>query len=168
MSGNGACAHFFFHMMPCSLVSEVNAIAIAIRCFICWFSFLIIYQFFGFRTDCVFSPNDRLLMTGTSFQKGESGGKLVFFDRQTFNRVYDIEVAKTHVVRALWHPKLNQIAVGGGDGKVKLFFDAEQSNRGAKLCIAKPKKRVRQVCLLILFQFLILYVLLNIYYNLCN
>nr|CAG4642384.1 EOG090X0364 [Evadne anonyx] len=95
-------------------------------------------------TDCSFSPNDRLLMTGTSFQKGEEGGKLVFFDRQTFQQVYDIQVPKTHVVRTLWHPKLNQIVMGGGDGVVRMYFDAEQSNRGAKLCIAKPKKRVRQ------------------------
>jgi len=94
-------------------------------------------------TDCNFSPNDRLLMTGTSFKKGENGGKLVFFDRQTFQRVYDIDVPKTHVVRSIWHPKLNQIVIGGGDGLVRVYFDAEQSNRGAKLCIAKPKKRVR-------------------------
>ena len=98
-----------------------------------------------FRTDCNFSPNDRLLMTGTSFKKGENGGKLVFFDRQTFQRVYDIDVPKTHVVRSIWHPKLNQIVIGGGDGLVRVYFDAEQSNRGAKLCIAKPKKRVRPV-----------------------
>merc|ERR1712071_573927 len=49
----------------------------------------------------------------------------------------------THVVRSIWHPKLNQIVIGGGDGLVRMYFDAEQSNRGAKLCIAKPKKRVR-------------------------
>lgn len=83
-------------------------------------------------------------MTGTSFKKGEDGGKIIFFDRQTFQQVYDIQVPKTHVVRTLWHPKLNQIVMGGGDGVVRMYFDAEQSNRGAKLCIAKPKKRVRQ------------------------
>nr|CAG4650023.1 EOG090X0364 [Sida crystallina] len=95
-------------------------------------------------TDCCFSPDDRLLCTGTSFQKGEAGGHIVFYDRQTFQKVYDIEVAKTHVVRTLWHPKLNQILVGGSDGSIRIYFDADRSNRGAKLCIAKPKKRVRQ------------------------
>nr|CAG4636029.1 EOG090X0364 [Eubosmina coregoni]SVE69698.1 EOG090X0364 [Eubosmina coregoni] len=94
-------------------------------------------------TDCIFSPNDRLVVTGTSFQKGESGGKIAFFDRATFQRVYDIDVPKTHVVRTLWHPKLNQVVVGGGDGSVHIYFDADKSFNGAKLCIAKPKKRIR-------------------------
>ena len=100
---------------------------------------------FCYRTDCIFSPNDRLVVTGTSFQKGESGGKIAFFDRATFQRVYDIDVPKTHVVRTLWHPKLNQVVVGGGDGSVHIYFDADKSFNGAKLCIAKPKKRIRPV-----------------------
>nr|CAG4641550.1 EOG090X0364 [Eurycercus lamellatus] len=94
-------------------------------------------------TDCTFSPNDRLVVTGTSFQKGESGGKIAFFDRNTFERVHDIDVPKTHAVRVLWHPKLNQIVMGGGDGSVRLFYDADKSHNGAKLCMAKPKKRIR-------------------------
>ena len=46
-------------------------------------------------TDCSFSPNDRLMMTGTSFLKGEDGGKIVFLDRNTFQQVYGIQVPKT-------------------------------------------------------------------------
>nr|CAG4638327.1 EOG090X0364 [Cyclestheria hislopi] len=95
-------------------------------------------------TDCIFSPDDRLLVTGTSFQKNENGGKVVFFDRQNFEKVYEIEVPQNHVIRTVWHPKLNQILVGCGNGAIKLYFDAERSHRGAKLCVAKPKKRVRQ------------------------
>ena len=92
------------------------------------------------RTNCAFSPNDSLLLTGTSFQKGESGGKLVFFDRNTFDVVREIESPKAHVVRTLWHPKLNQIAVGGSDGNVHLYYDADKSHNGAKLCLGRPKK----------------------------
>ena len=98
-------------------------------------------------TDCCFSPDDRLLMTGTSFKKGESGGRVVFHDRNTFEKVYEINVAKSHVVRSLWHPKLNQIVLGGGDGNIHIYFDADKSHRGAKLCMAKPKKRIRAVSL---------------------
>lgn len=98
-----------------------------------------------FRTDCAFSPNDRLILTGTSFQKGETGGKLVFFDRASFEKVYDIDIQNAHAVRTMWHPKLNQIVVGAGDGSVRIFYDPVRSHNGAKLCLAKPKKRTRQV-----------------------
>nr|XP_057920174.1 WD repeat-containing protein 70 isoform X2 [Doryrhamphus excisus] len=43
-------------------------------------------------TDCCFSPDDQLLVTGTSVKKDEGHGKLVFFDRATFQRVYEIDV----------------------------------------------------------------------------
>ena len=83
-------------------------------------------------------------MTGTSFQKGEDGGKIVFFDRSTFERVHEISVPKAHVVRTLWHPKLNQIIVGASDGTVRLYYDADKSHNGAKLCLGRPKK-IKQV-----------------------
>lgn len=47
---------------------------------------------FRFRTDCCFSPDDKLLLTGTSVKKEEGNGKLVFFDRASFQRVYEVEV----------------------------------------------------------------------------
>lgn len=56
----------------------------------------------GFRTDCCFSPDDKLLVTGTSVRKGEGNGKLVFFDRGTFQKVYEIEV--TNAVSTHPHP----------------------------------------------------------------
>jgi len=57
----------------------------------------------------------------------------------------DDQVAKAHVVRVQWHAKLNQILAATSDGGVRMYFDAERSHRGAKICYAKPKKRVRQV-----------------------
>lgn len=47
---------------------------------------------FPIRTDCCFSPDDKLLLTGTSVKKEEGNGKLVFFDRASFQKVYEIEV----------------------------------------------------------------------------
>nr|SVE74082.1 EOG090X0364 [Daphnia barbata] len=98
-----------------------------------------LFSRFG-MTNCAFSPNDRLLLTGTSFQKGENGGKVVFLDRNTFQRVHEIDVPKAHVVRTIWHPKLNQIIVGAGDGNVHLYYDVAKSHNGAKLCLGKPKR----------------------------
>ena len=33
------------------------------------------------------------------------------------------------IVRCLWHPKTNQLAVGLGDGNVKIFYDPDKSHR---------------------------------------
>uniref|UniRef100_A0A672GC48 WD repeat-containing protein 70 n=1 Tax=Salarias fasciatus TaxID=181472 RepID=A0A672GC48_SALFA len=92
-------------------------------------------------TDCCFSPDDKLLVTGTSVRKDEGSGKLVFFDRLSFQRVYDIEVTNASVVRCLWHPKLNQIMAGTANGLVKVYYDPVKSHRGAKLCVVKSKRK---------------------------
>jgi len=45
------------------------------------------------RTDCIFSPDDKLVITGTSVKKGEGVGKLVFLDRQTLKIAAELDVA---------------------------------------------------------------------------
>ncbi|KAI3362296.1 hypothetical protein L3Q82_012604, partial [Scortum barcoo] len=92
-------------------------------------------------TDCCFSPDDKLLVTGTSVKKDEGNGKLVFFDRASFEKVYEIEVTNASVVRCLWHPKLNQIMVGTGNGLAKVYYDPVKSHRGAKLCVVKSQRK---------------------------
>jgi hypothetical protein len=52
-----------------------------------------------------------MVLTATSMNKGESSGKLVFFERDTFKKVVDLEVGNSHVVRTLWHPRLNQVTL---------------------------------------------------------
>jgi len=97
-------------------------------------------------TDCLFSPDDRLICTGVSVKKGEGCGKIVFFDRTTFEKVKEIEVSEgTSVVRCLWHPRLNQIVAGCGDGSVKLFYDKTTSHRGVQLSLKKTKEKRPQV-----------------------
>ncbi|XP_053154619.1 WD repeat-containing protein 70 isoform X2 [Hemicordylus capensis] len=95
-------------------------------------------------TDCCFSPDDKLLVTGTSIKKGDGSGKLLFFNRETFKKVYEIDVTDASVVRCLWHPKLNQIMVGTGNGLAKVYYDPIKSQRGAKLCVVKTKRKERQ------------------------
>jgi len=127
-----------------------------------------------FRTDCVFSPNDRLLLTGVSVKKNAGPGKLVLLDRTDLEVVSELSIAesvsfaavvfffvcsyyettKSHyqhvlfcsqsVVRCIWHPKLNQIVVGTGDGDVKVLYDPDRSSRGAKLCVVKKRKKINQ------------------------
>ncbi|KAM9306803.1 WD repeat-containing protein 70 [Pholidichthys leucotaenia] len=92
-------------------------------------------------TDCCFSPDDKLVVTGTSVKRDEGNGKLVFFDRISFQKVYEIDVTNASVVRCLWHPKLNQIMVGTGNGLAKVYYDPVKSHRGAKLCVVKSKRK---------------------------
>ena len=60
-----------------------------------------------------------LCRAGTSMEKGEKAGKLIFLDKETFQRAFEMEVGESHVIRTAWHPKLNQILVGSGDGVVR-------------------------------------------------
>lgn len=92
-------------------------------------------------TDCCFSPDDRLVLTGTSVKKEEGNGKLVFFDRTSFQRVHEVEVTNASVIRCLWHPKLNQIMAGTANGLAKVYYDPVKSHRGAMLCVVKSKRK---------------------------
>lgn len=106
-------------------------------------------------TDCAFSPDDSMLITGQSLRRPVSqkdsessgppaqdhGGGLLFFDVKTFQLVNRIDVTDSHVIKAIWHPKLNQIFVGCGNGIVKAYYDPKTSLRGAKLCVAKTRRR---------------------------
>lgn len=94
-------------------------------------------------TDCFFSPDDRLVATGVSCQKGEKFGKLVFLSKETFETAYEMEVTQGSVIRCSWHPKLNQILTGSSNGIVKVYFDPKRSERGAKLCVYKTRRKFR-------------------------
>ncbi|XP_012279532.1 gastrulation defective protein 1 homolog [Orussus abietinus] len=96
-------------------------------------------------TDCMFSPDDSLIVTGESLNKGGTAGRLLFYDTKTFDLTKEIPVTNSHVIKTLWHPKLNQIFVGCGNGIVKVYYDPVKSMRGAKLCVAKIRQKHRPV-----------------------
>ncbi|KAJ2938882.1 hypothetical protein O0L34_g17693 [Tuta absoluta] len=93
------------------------------------------------QTDCAFSPDDSMVFTGVSLNRGEDVGKLIFHETSTFQQVTSISVTRSHVVKAVWHPKLNQMFVGCGNGVVKCYYDHRRSLRGAKLCVCKSARR---------------------------
>lgn len=96
-------------------------------------------------TDCMFSPDDSMVITGESLAKGQSAGRCLFYDTKTFDLVHTIEVTDSHVIKTLWHPKLNQIFVGCGNGTVKAYYDIKKSLRGAKLCVIKQRYKKQHV-----------------------
>lgn len=96
-------------------------------------------------TDCMFSPDDSMVITGESLARGQTHGRVLFYDAKTFDLVNEIKVTDSHVIKTLWHPKLNQIFVGCGNGIVKTYYDAKKSMRGAKLCVVKTKHKKNHI-----------------------
>lgn len=95
-------------------------------------------------TDCTFSPDDSILLTGESKAKGTDTAKLYFYNTKTFELLTKIAVTESHIIKTIWHPKLNQILVGCGDGTIKAFYDERRSLRGAKLCVVKTYRKKKQ------------------------
>lgn len=95
-------------------------------------------------TDATFSPDDSLIVTGESLMKGADTANLYFYSTKTFECINKIPVTGSHVIKTIWHPKLNQIFVGCGNGVVKGFYDDKRSMRGAKLCVVKTYRKKKQ------------------------
>ncbi|XP_015514548.2 gastrulation defective protein 1 homolog [Neodiprion pinetum] len=96
-------------------------------------------------TDCMFSPDDSMVITGESLRKGQTSGRVLFFNTKTFDLVNQICVTNSHVIKTLWHPKLNQIFVSCGNGVVKTYYDPKKSLRGAKLCVVKSHHKQKHI-----------------------
>jgi WD repeat-containing protein 70 len=95
-------------------------------------------------TNAIFSPDDSLIVTGESLEKNKEMANLYFFDTKTFECINVIPVTNSHVIKTIWHPKLNQIFVGCGNGVIKGYYDDKRSMRGAKLCIVKSHRKKKQ------------------------
>lgn len=93
----------------------------------------------------MFSPDDSMIITGESLQKGQTHGRILFYDKSNFEVVNEIKVTNSHVIKTLWHPKLNQIFVGCGNGIVKAYYDSKRSLRGAKLCVVKTHHKQNHI-----------------------
>ncbi|KAK0172933.1 hypothetical protein PV328_006195 [Microctonus aethiopoides] len=96
-------------------------------------------------TNCMFSPDDSMVITGESLIKGNSNGRVLFYNTKTFDVVNEISVTNSHIIKTLWHPKLNQIFVGCGNGIVKAYYDSKKSLRGAKLCAVKVEHKEKHI-----------------------
>lgn len=91
------------------------------------------------ETACVFSPDDRLIATGTSAKKGEEWGKLVFLDpNNDLDLVHSVEeLTRSSVVGLAWPSSINQIITGNGDGTASILYDPMLSKKGALLAMSK-------------------------------
>ncbi|TPX33042.1 hypothetical protein SmJEL517_g03975 [Synchytrium microbalum] len=96
-------------------------------------------SFYG-EANAVFSPTESVVLAGTSVRK-EGFGKLVVLDGNTLKTIKEVNVTESSVVKILWHPKINQIVVGSGNGTINVYYDDVASVRGALLCANKGLRR---------------------------
>lgn len=63
------------------------------------------------QTNIAFSPDEQLILTGTSVEReSTTGGLLCFYDRSKLELVSRVGISPTcSVVQCAWHPKLNQV-----------------------------------------------------------
>jgi hypothetical protein len=93
------------------------------------------------ETKCVFSPDEALIVTGTSVTKNsDATGNLVFFDKTSLEMVKQVSVSQASVLSVLWHPKINQIVAGCSDGVTHVMFDPAFSSKGALYSVSKAPR----------------------------
>ena len=68
----------------------------------------------------MFSPNDQLVVTGTSLERGETIGQLHFFHRQTFDKVAQLPIAEG-VSTAEWAATQQTVWASEGSESCNLF-----------------------------------------------
>lgn len=95
-------------------------------------------------TNCVFSPDDRFIITGTSCTK-QDPGELLFLDAQDLTTKSSIQVPEgTSVIRSQWHPRINHIGYSCSNGTFYLAYDKYRSLGGCSITgmsTNKGKKR---------------------------
>ena len=91
--------------------------------------------------SCDFSPDGKLLATGTSVKKGDGGATLTFVSTETLERVAEVAVDGASVVGLEWHERLNQIVLGNADGGCYVLYDPDASEKGALLCATRAPPR---------------------------
>ena len=74
---------------------------------------------------------------------GEKTGVVLFYDTSNFQLIRKMQVTQSHTIKLFWHPKLNQIFVGTGNGLIKCYYDERRSLRGATLCAVKIHRKAQ-------------------------
>jgi WD repeat-containing protein 70 len=92
------------------------------------------------NTQCCFSPDEKLVLTGISPATKEStSGAVAIFNKNDLTLVKKLGVPGS-AVAVTWHSKINQIVVGCGDrkeGTTRVLYDNLLSTRGAMLSVGR-------------------------------
>ena len=93
------------------------------------------------KTNISISPDEKMLLTGTSVRKGFAHGLLMGFDVLTGDTLSSLAISKDSVVSVCWHPVLNQIIIGSADANIRILYDPDLSQRGITTSLTKLEKR---------------------------
>ncbi|EPZ32242.1 hypothetical protein O9G_004217 [Rozella allomycis CSF55] len=90
------------------------------------------------KTCAMFSPDNKLFMTGTSAKKGSGeSGRVIAYETTTGQVLNNIDLADGSVVKLYWHKRLNQIFAGSSGGSVAALYDKERSHKGVLCCVKR-------------------------------
>jgi len=93
------------------------------------------------KTGIAVSPNEKILLTGTSVRKGYGYGFLVAVNTQTGEKVREAPISKHSVITVDWHHQINQIFMGSADATVKVLYDPDVSKNGILRGITRQERR---------------------------
>lgn len=97
-------------------------------------------------TNILWSPNGKQVLTGTASVPGGSmhtsdvhgeWGQLAVLAADSLATQLVYPVARSTVIRVMWHPRLNQVFVSTRDGDVHVYYDEHASQLGALLAVSK-------------------------------
>lgn len=92
-------------------------------------------------SECCFSPDDKLVVVGTS-STNEDPGQVLFLDSNDLTTKSSIELAGASVIRGRWQPKINHIGYSCSEGSVYVTYDKRRSIGGF---LADPAAKSRGV-----------------------
>lgn len=95
---------------------------------------------FSTKTGMTLSPDESMIITGTCVKKGHENSSINFYSTYNYEKIKELNVCRSSITSILWNSKLNQIAVGSTDGKCRMYFSPELSQKGIVNTIFKKAK----------------------------
>jgi WD repeat-containing protein 70 len=99
---------------------------------------------FSSKTGMALSPDENMIMTGTSVKKGHENSSIMFFSTLDYEKIKDLNICRNSITSMVWNAKLNQIALGATDGICRMYFNPELSKNGIVNSIYK-KAKIKEV-----------------------
>lgn len=93
------------------------------------------------KTQISFSPNEKIVITGTSAIRNKTTGKLVAFNTMSGQLICETDICNENVVTCDWHPVLNQIYLGLSNSQIVALYSPDTSKLGILKCITKQERR---------------------------
>lgn len=96
---------------------------------------------FSSKTGICLSPENDIVITGTSVKKGADVSHLMFYSTYDYHLIKDIKICLSSITSIIWRQKLNQIGVCSTDGSCRMFYNPKLSKGGVVNLLYKLKKK---------------------------